>query len=53
MHQESAYVNVFMPVTWHYISGQFSIRAPRKPQKSAISLPQPPSKLFNFSQAAR
>ena len=42
----------FMPVSWHYISGQFSIQAPRKPQKSAISLPQAPPKLLNFSQAA-
>jgi len=38
-----------MPIAWHYISGQFSIPAPRKPQKSAIFLPQPPPKLFNFS----
>src|SRR6266540_3971059 len=42
----------FMPIAWHYISGQFSIPAPRKPQKSAIFLPQPPPKLFNFSQGA-
>src|SRR5512144_2789235 len=42
----------FMPVLWHYISGQFSIQAPRKPQKSAIFLPQPPPKLFKFSLAA-
>ena len=38
-----------MPEAWHYISGQFSIPAPRKPQKSAIFLPQPPPKLFNLS----
>src|SRR6266511_3869565 len=43
----------FMPIAWHYISGQFSIPAPRKPQKSAIFLPQPPPKLFNFSLRIR
>src|SRR5512132_918982 len=42
----------FMPVPWHYISGQFSIHAPQKPQKSAISLPQAPPKLLNFSLVA-
>src|SRR5512143_2997064 len=42
----------FMPVSWHYISGQFSLQAPRKPQKSAISLPQAPSKLSNFSRTS-
>jgi hypothetical protein len=40
-----------MPVSWHYISGQFSIPAPQKPQKSAIFLPQAPPKLLNFSMA--
>ena len=38
-----------MPNSWHYISGQFSIQAPRNPQKSAISLPQAPAKLFKSS----
>ena len=41
-----------MPNSWHYISGQFSIQAPRKPQKSAISLPQAPPKLLNLSFTA-
>src|SRR5512147_1447222 len=41
----------FMPDTWHYISGQFSLQAPRKPQKPAIFLPQAPPKLLNFRQA--
>jgi hypothetical protein len=36
--------------SWHYISGQFSIQAPRKPQKFAISLPQAPPKLLNLSK---
>ena len=40
----------FMPVSWHYISGRFSIQAPRKQQKSAISAPRPTPKLFKFSQ---
>jgi energy-coupling factor transporter ATP-binding protein EcfA2 len=39
----------FTPVSWHYISGQFSIQAPRKRQKSDISAPRPTPKLFKFS----
>ena len=41
----------FIPASWHYISGQFSIQTPRKPQKSAISAPRPTPKLFKFSHA--
>ena len=49
MHQTPAFVNVFYACLMALHFWPIFDSAPQKPQKSAISLPQPPPKLLNVS----
>jgi hypothetical protein len=50
MHQTPAFVNAFYACFMALHFRPIFDSRPQKPQKSAISLPQAPPKLLNFSQ---